>query len=421
MTHTFYLKEPKSIKKTLIYFSCSFKSEGKKFVYSTGEKIFPKHWSKVNNQPVSKGKSKDINSSIIKSQLNRYTNIFEKTVGFCKMTNKDFSSLILRDEFDKEFKKVSTKKDLFFDAYDLFSEEKILRKEWKPSTVKRYKNIKNHLEKFELKKRYKLTFGKINNEFYTKFLDYCYEDLSHYSNTLARNVGLFKTFMFWALEKGYTYNDAFKSFEKPKTAITEEIALTFEQVEEVFNLEIEDKKLQKVRDVFVFLCLTGMRFGEMRLINQNIVSDNAIQLKEEKDGRKESREIPLFSISKSILVKYDYSLPLISNQKLNEYIKDVFEFAGYINNTEFTRLQGVESTRFIMPFYKRIATHTGRRTFITIMRNKGIADKTIMSITGHKDIKTFNMYHKVDDKARFNAVNDVFGSMKAIRVEEIEQ
>ena len=43
------------------------------------------------------------------------------------------------------------------------------------------------------------------------------------------------------------------------------------------------------------------------------------------------------------------------------------------------------------------------------------------AFSGHKDIKTFNMYHKVDDKARFNAVNDVFGSMKAIRVEEIEQ
>ena len=179
MTHTFYLKEPKSIKKTLIYFSCSFKAEGKKFVYSTGEKILIEHWSKENNQPVLKGKVKDARASTIKSQLNRFTNVFETTESICKVTSKDFTSLTLREAFDKEFKKVSTKKDLFFDTYDLFVEEKKLRKEWKPATIKRYKNIKNHLENFQSKKRYKLTFSKINNEFYTIFLDYCYSDLSH--------------------------------------------------------------------------------------------------------------------------------------------------------------------------------------------------------------------------------------------------
>jgi len=46
------------------------------------------------------------------------------------------------------------------------------------------------------------------------------------------------------------------------------------------------------------------------------------------------------------------------------------------------------------------------------MRNKGIADKTIMSITGHKDLKTFNMYHKVNDDAKLNAVLEVFNSME---------
>ncbi len=55
-----------------------------------------------------------------------------------------------------------------------------------------------------------------------------------------------------------------------------------------------------------------------------------------------------------------------------------------------------------------MSTHALRRSFIIIMRNKGVADKTIMSISGHKDIKTFNMYHQVNDSARANAVNSVF-------------
>ncbi len=413
MTHTFYLKEPKSKKKSLIYFSCNFKEEGKKFVYSTGEKLLVEHWSKENNQPKLKGKIKDPNASTIQYQLNRYSKSFEDTESLCKVSGKNFTSLLLRDAFDKEFKKVSTKKNLFFDIYDLFTLEKQQRKEWKPATVKRYKNIKNHLENFQLIKKYKLTFSKINEDFYTKFLDYCYTDLNHYSNTVSRNVGLFKTFMYWAFEKNYTYNDAFKIFEKPKTVITDEVALSFEQVEEIFNLEIEDKKLQKVRDVFVFQCLTGLRYGEMKAINKNVITEKSIQLKEEKDATKEYREIPLFSITKNILKKYDFNLPLISNQKQNDYIKDILEEAKFSHLTEFTRVKGVEVTKFVEPFYNRISTHTARRTFVTIMQNKHIPEKTIMSITGHKDIKTLNMYHKVNDKARFDAVNDVFGSMKS--------
>ena len=412
MTHTFYLKEPKSNKKSLIYFSCSFKEEKKKFVYSTGEKITPIHWSFDNNQPKQKGTVKDDNSSTILMQLNRYSKTFDSIEARCKIMGESFTSQILRDGFNKEFKKVDVKKNNFFDAYDIFMLEKEKRKEWSLATVKRFKNIKNHLENFESKKNYKLTFSTINESFYTAFLDYCYNDLNHFSNTVARNVGLFKTFMYWALSKRYTYNESFKKFEKPKTVITDEVALTLEQVEEIFNLECNTETLEKVRDVFVFQCLTGLRYGEMKAINKRVITDNAILLKEEKDASKEYREIPLFKISNYILKKYNYTLPLISNQKQNKYIKQILKNAEYNKDTEFTRVRGVEVTTFIKPFYERISTHTARRTFITIMRNKRIADKTIMSITGHKDFKTFNMYHKVTDDSKLNAVVEVFGSME---------
>ena len=64
------------------------------------------------------------------------------------------------------------------------------------------------------------------------------------------------------------------------------------------------------------------------------------------------------------------------------------------------------------PFYKRVSTHTARRTFITILKNKGIADKTIMEMTGHKDFKTFNSYYKVDNLAKHDAINKAFSSIK---------
>lgn len=413
MTSTFYLKQPNSKTKSLIYFSCSFKNEKKKFVYSTGEKILPKHWSFPNNEPKKKGTVKDVNSVTIKTQIDRYSAKFEEVKSRCKDTNQKFTTELLRAKFNEEFQRVSKKKNDFFGSYDEFMTDRQKHKAWKPATVKRYKNIQNHLEAFEIIKKYKLTFSTITDEFYSEFLDYCYVTEKHFSNTVARNIGLFKTFMYWALDKKYTYNDDFKKFKTPKTVITEEVALSLEQVEDIFNIECDTKALEKVKDIFVFQCLTGLRYGEMKAINKNVVNGNEIFLKEEKDASKEYRKIPLFELSMYILKKYDYQLPLISNQKQNKYIKEILkEGEEFTNLTEFTRVRGVEITKFVEPLHERISTHTARRTFITIMRNKGIADKTIMSITGHKDLKTFNNYHKVDDNAKLKAVNEVFGSMK---------
>lgn len=70
--------------------------------------------------------------------------------------------------------------------------------------------------------------------------------------------------------------------------------------------------------------------------------------------------------------------------------------------------KGLQQVKFIKKFSERISTHTARRSFITIIRNKEVADKTIMSITRHKDFKIFNMYHQVDNNAKIDAVKSVF-------------
>jgi len=412
MEHTFFLKEPKSNKETLILFSCYFKHESKQFKYSTGEKINPKHWNFSVNRPKLKGSIKDANANVIKTQLGRYSDKFEEVEGLCSRINEDFTSKILKEAFDTEFKRVSVRKNIFFDAYNTFMEEKKKRNEWKPSTVKRYKNIENHLREFQTNKKYKLTFSTINNKFYTEFSDYCYNTLDHNTNTFSRNLGLFKTFMFWALKEKYTYNETFKEFVKPERVITKEIALTLDQVTAIFEFVPKSKALERVKDIFVFQCLTGLRYGELKLINERTIINNTLVIQEEKDVTKSARVVPLFEISNYILKKYNYKLPLLSNQKQNEFIKDVFEAAEFTFDVEYSRTKNKVQETKVKAFNKRISTHTARRTFVTIMKKKGIADKTIMEMTGHKDLKTFNTYYKVDDIAKIDAVNLAFGEMK---------
>jgi len=408
MKYSFYLRNSKSETETLILFSCYFNQEKKKFVYSTQKSILPSYWDFNNKRPNKTGKFVCKNQPAISKRIRDFEDAFQLIKSRSELGELEFDSSTLKEHFDKVFERVSMASS-FFEVFDKFTQEKIKLKEWKKSTVKRYKNIKNLLIEFERVYNYKLTFGKINKKFFTEFTDFCYEYKNHYTNTFSRNVGLFKTFMFWSLKNGYAYNDTFTTFKKPQRVLTREEVLSLEQLVEIYNTNFETEHLQKVADTFVFQCLTGMRYGELKLINKRLITpSNCILLKEEKNSNKMSRLIPMSKLALSILKKYDYQLPLISNQKQNDAIKKVIAKVGLTHDVEYSRLKGVVQQRFIKPFNKRIGTHTARRSFITIMRNRGIADKTIMSISGHTDIKSFNQYHQVDNSARISAVNSVF-------------
>jgi integrase len=151
-----------------------------------------------------------------------------------------------------------------------------------------------------------------------------------------------------------------------------------------------------------------MRFGELASINKSNVTDTFIILKEDKDETKEAREIPLTSISRYLLIKYNYQLPLITNQKQNDYIKNVFEEMKYSEVVQKVTTKGKENIKVDMNFYERISTHTARRTFITMMKRQGKSDKLIASMTGHTDMKTLNAYYQVDAPEKQEAMDEVF-------------
>lgn len=408
MKFTFYLKEPNADKDTLLMFSCYFKNENRKFVYSTGENIHPNHWDKVTRQPKTSGKQKSMFADSIKMQLNRYSDLFLETESLYKRINENFTSKILKKAFDENFKKSTAGKSVFFEAFDEFVAEKIKSKDWAAATEKRYTNIKNILLKFQEAKKYPLTFNSINKKFHTEFTSYCMDDLEHINNTYSRNLGLFKSFLYWSLDKKYTFNNDFIKFKKVERVITNQVALTIDDLTKILAYEFENGKLERVRDVFVFACVTGMRFGELSTIKKSNVTENEIILKEEKEKGKEVRKIPLTTISKYILTKYNYQLPLIANQKHNEYIKEVFKELKYNDVVEKVTTRGKENIKEEMFYYDRISSHTARRTFITMMKRQGKSDKLIASITGHTDMKTLNQYYQVDSAEKREAMDEVF-------------
>lgn len=412
MNYTFKLKQPNGTKETLIYFRSFFNNESKNFIYSTGEKIKPTEWDFEGRQPNDlNGRTKraEIHRSV-KMQLDRYSSFFTEIVNRYKNINEELTVDILKQRFDEKFKKITVKSD-FFRIYQEFLDEKendYTGNSISNSTLKRYKCNKNLLEDFESNSKVKISLGKFDNKLYNKFLKYCIEEKKHSANTLHRNVGLLKTFLLWALNKKYTYNNNFIAFKKPAKFTTDEIALNYEQVELIYNYNLsENKRLEKVRDLFVFGCTTGMRFGNYSTISRSDVDGNFIRVIDLKSKSK-NLAIPLNSISKSILEKYDYNLPSITNQKMNEYIKEVFKKLEFTDEIKRTMKYGDELVDQKAEFWTRISSHTARRSFITIMKNKRVPDKVIMSYTGHTSLEVFNAYYRPSEDDKINYMNEVF-------------
>ncbi len=412
MNYTFKLKNPKSETETLIFFRSFFNNEKKSFIYSTGEKINPSEWDFKLRQPKNlNGRGKDAEQNkAIKNQLNRYSGYFDEVVNRYKNIGEELTIKAIRQRFDEKFKKLKIK-DEFFRIYDEFLEERendYTGSSISKTTLKRYSYNRKLLFKFQEDCKIKISLGSFNDKTYNKFLKYCIEEKQHSANTTHRNVGLLKTFLYWALDKKYTYNNAFTKFKSPPRFRTDEIALSWKDVKKVYAFDFsKHKKLERVRDLFVFGCTTGMRFGNYSKISKDDIQDDFIRVIDLKSKSK-SLSIPLNSVSKEILEKYEYELPHISNQKMNEYIKEVFEKAGFTEEIKKTMKYGDELVEQKFSLFERISSHTARRTFITIMKNKGIPDPVIMSYTGHKSIEVFNNYYRPSEEDKVAYMKNVF-------------
>lgn len=412
MNFTFKLKEPKSTKETLIYFRSYFGNEHKSFIFSTGEKIKPEEWDLKTRLPndLNGRTSKAENHRSIKKQLDRYSSFFVEIVNRYKNINEELTIDIARQRFEEEFKKIKIKED-FFRIYDEFIEEKendYSGNSITASTKKRYEYNKKLLEDFQTDYKIKLSLGNFDDKTYNKFLKYCIEVKDHSANTVHRNVGLLKTFLYWTLKKKYTYNNTFVNFRKPPKFRTDEVALNLKQVQQVYDYDFsKNKRLERVRDLFVLGCTTGMRFGNYSKISKKDVQDGFLRVVDIKDTTKRL-SIPINNISKEILEKYDYELPKITNQKINEYIKEVFKELEFTHEIKKTMKYGDEIIEKKSKFFDRISSHTARRSFITIMKNQRVPDKVIMSFTGHTSLEVFNAYYRPSEEDKVNYMNEVF-------------
>lgn len=266
-----------------------------------------------------------------------------------------------------------------------------------------YVTTYSYIRKYESLTKKKLTFADIDQEFIAAFVAFL-QTLNKATNTIAHKVICVKAVMRAAVERGKTANEKWKYYRN-STEQTDSVALSEDELKRIHDYDFSDKpRLERVRDLFLAGCWTGLRFSDVTRIRKENISDGFIDITQSKTyGRV---VIPLHPVFREIWTKYGGELPSnISNQKFNVYIKEVCREVGINERVLKSITRGGKLVTTSYEKWQLVTSHTARRSFATNLYRSGFPAISIMQITGHKTEAAFLKYIKVsrDEHAKLLA------------------
>ena len=390
----------------------------KRIEFTTGYRIDSAKWD-ADKQRVKNGcsnKLKQLASEINASLLEYYTEIqsifkrfeVEDVLPTPEQIKEAFNALHKPVSEEPKPKKETLPCD-FFQVFDDFVEDCGRQNNWTDSTFEKFAAVKNHLTNF----REGLTFEFFDERGLNDYVGYLRDVKEMRNTTIGKQLSFLKWFLRWAFKKGVHQNNAYDSY-KPKLKSTQKkiIFLTWDELNRLREFKIPSNKqaLERVRDVFLFQCFTGLRYSDVFNLRRSDIKGDHIEVTTVKTS--DSLIIELNNHSKAILDKYkdvafedDKVLPVITNQKMNDYLKDLAEMARIDEPVRQTYYRGNERIDEVTPKYALLGTHAGRRTFICNALALGIPPQVVMKWTGHSDYKAMKPYIDIADDIKANAMS----------------
>ena len=390
----------------------------KRIEFTTGYRIDATKWD-ADKQRVKNGcsnKLKQSASEINASLLEYYTEIqsifkrfeVEDVMPTPEQIKEAFNALHKPVSEEPKPKKEALPCD-FFQVFDDFVEDCGRQNNWTDSTFEKFAAVKNHLTNF----REGLTFEFFDERGLNDYVGYLRDVKEMRNTTIGKQLSFLKWFLRWAFKKGVHQNNAYDSY-KPKLKSTQKkiIFLTWDELNRLreFKIPFNKQALERVRDVFLFQCFTGLRYSDVFNLRRSDIKGDHIEVTTVKTS--DSLIIELNNHSKAILDKYkdvafedDKVLPVITNQKMNDYLKELAELAGIDEPVRQTYYRGNERIDEVTPKYALLGTHAGRRTFICNALALGIPPQVVMKWTGHSDYKAMKPYIDIADDIKANAMS----------------
>ena len=393
----YYLKKPNADKDTLIFLKYFVSKENKNFVYSTKLKINPENWSKENRLPKSKRGGDSYKLRRITDELLKINDKLHQAID---KNGKELTIGHLKEHFSKKKNQIIYIKDF----WKAFIKEREEMQEVGVKMLIKYRAMLTKTLRFEKlnKKQYKL--NDLNDNFYSDFITFMRKEYNLNDNTLHRYMSIFKTMISWCSKKGYKVLNDYNNI-KIKKFDTNDVHLTEQELKLLESVKLTGAK-ERARDLFLIGAYTGQRFSDYSLFEKADVREEAIVKKAKKT--KITAFIPLHKKLKNLLDKYDWKLPKISSQKFNLKIQEICKDLKINSEIKKVSYMGKNHTETILPKWKLIGSHTARRTFITLMSERGMPDHQLMQIAGIKDVKTLIKYKKFNLKTLIQTSNKLW-------------
>jgi len=397
----FYLKKPPGkLPNALIYLQ--FKYSGQKLVYSFGQKINPPDWSKEtkrvksNRQTILDGRYaiNELLDKLEKHCLKVYEEERVKGVPPASVMKFRLDAFLRQQEGRK-------KEPVFYQLIDRFISGEIKNKgrEKSPNTLKNYATVKAHLHAFDIRTRYHVQFENINLDFFNRYINFLRDEEKLKPNSIARDIGALKTVMNEAVELGYTTNIQFRHKKFSVAAgETDAVHLTEKEIAKLYRFDCQgNKRLEQVRDLFVYGCFTGVqphasprslgKQNNKQLIFKEIDGGSFISVPAAGSGTPVI--LPCHPLVTEILGKYGGSSSHLpkgpSNQKFNDYIKEVCRLAGLQEKGRLATSPGLE-------LWTCISSRTARLSMAAHFYQSGFPVHELMRVTGHSTEKAFLKY-----------------------------
>lgn len=269
--------------------------------------------------------------------------------------------------------------------------EALVGQDFAPGTLERYKTSLKHTQEF-LHWKYKISdidITKIDHAFIMDYDFWLRSVRKCANNTAVKYIKNFKKIMRLCMANGWLSKDPFLGY-KAKIKEVERPYLTKDEIQAIYDKEFASDRLSQVRDIFLFSCYTGLAYVDVKKlskshINFGIDGDKWIFTNRQKTGT--STRVPLLPLAKELILKYEdhpecinlnVLFPVLSNQKMNSYLKEIANVCG-IN--------------------KELTFHIARHTFATtVTLSNGVPIESVSKMLGHKNLKTTQHYAKILDK-----------------------
>jgi len=379
----FYIKSDKEDKDGLVPIYMRLTIDGKKAEYSVARKIDPDRW---NHHGYVKGNKEDA------KKINSYLDILRSKIYDYQRDMIHNNELVTATAIVNRLKGRSQVKKTILETFRVHNQ--LLRErtgiDFAPATLKRYDTTLKHIEEY-------ISYQYGVNDLYLSQMDYSFiTNLEHYfktirgcnHNTTMKYIKNFKKVVLMAVAKNWLTRDPFMEF-KTKIKDVKRTYLTEEELEIIENKKIAIKHLERVRDIFVFCCYTGLSWVDVANLTYDKIVIGINKRKWISNERLKTGihyDIPLFKKALEIMDKYadhperqDTNLifPVASNQKINVYLKELATICGISKNLTF---------------------HAARHTFATIALSNDMPIETVSSLLGHKSLRTTQIYAKIVKK-----------------------